>query len=58
MDIAALSSSMAMFDLGNQISTQVLAMSLDTLETTGDGVQKMMETAVSPDLGGNIDISL
>ena len=50
MDIAALSTSMA--------SIRVLSMSLDDLETAGDGLRKMMEMSVNPGLGANIDVSV
>mgnify|MGYP003209753342 FL=1 len=51
MDIAALSTSMAMTDVANQASIRVLSMSLDDLETAGDGLRKMMEMSVNPGLG-------
>jgi hypothetical protein len=58
MDIAALSTSMAMTDVANQASIRVLSMSLDDLETAGDGLRKMMEMSVTPGLGANIDVSV
>ncbi len=58
MDIPALSTSMAMSELASQASVKVLSMSLDTMETLGDGMQKMLEMSVAPHIGGNIDISL
>lgn len=58
MDIAALSMSMAAQDLGMQISTQVLDMSLNTYQDAGDSMQKMLEMAVNPSVGGNIDLSV
>ena len=58
MDIAALSTSMAMTDVANQASIRVLSMSLDDLETAGDGLCKMMEMSVTPGLGANIDVSV
>lgn len=58
MDIAALSTSMAMTDVANQASIRVLSMSLDDLETSGDGLRKMMEMSVKPGLGANIDVSV
>ena len=57
MDIAALSTSMAMTDVANQASIRVLSMSLDDLETAGDGLRKMMEMSVNPGLGANIPYS-
>ena len=58
MDIAALSTSMAMTDVANQAAIRVLSMSLDDLETAGDGLRKMMEMSVNPGLGANIDVSV
>lgn len=58
MDIAALSTSMAMTDVANKASIRVLSMSLDDLETAGDGLRKMMEMSVNPGLGANIDVSV
>ena len=58
MDIAALSTSMPMTDVANQASIRVLSMSLDDLETSGDGLRKMMEMSVNPGLGANIDVSV
>ncbi len=58
MDIALLSMSMANADLCNQIGTAVLGKSLDTMETMGDGLKKIMETSVAPNLGQNIDYSV
>ena len=58
MDIAALSTSMAMTDVANQASIRVLSMSLDDLETAGDGLRKMMEMSVNPGLRANIDVSV
>ena len=58
MDVAALSTALSNVNLANQVSVQVLSMSLDTLEAAGDGMRKMMEMSVNPSVGGNIDISL
>jgi hypothetical protein len=58
MDIAALSVSMHMADLQNDVGVAMLSKSLDTLEDTGDGMVKMMESSVTPYLGQNIDVSV
>ena len=42
----------------NDVQVAVLKKSLDTLETTGDDLTKMMEASVTPNLGQNIDISI
>ena len=56
MDIAALSTSMSQMNLTSQIGTAVLSMSMDMAETAGDGLIKVMESSVTPELGTNIDI--
>ena len=59
MQIAGLSTvTTAAAYASDEISMQVLAKSLDTMEAKGDGMQKMMEMSVAPHIGGNIDISL
>ncbi len=58
MDIPALSTSMSLTDIASQASLKVLSMSLDNLETAGDGMRKMMEMSVNPNIGANIDISI
>ena len=58
MDIAALSTSMSLATVNNDVSVAVLAKSLDTVEEMGDGLQKMMELSVNPNLGANFDVSL
>ena len=53
MDVAGLS-----MDLSStrDVQAAVLKKSLDTLESNGDGLTKMMEASVTPNLGQNIDI--
>lgn len=58
MDITALSSSMSLADVNSQVGVAVLAKSLDTIETLGDGMKKMMEMSVNPNLGANIDVQV
>lgn len=58
MDIAQLSYSLAMQNTATAYSFAVMNLSLDTVETAGDGIVKMMETSVNPNIGGNIDIKL
>lgn len=41
-----------------QVGTAVLSMNLDTLETMGDSMTKMIEQSVTPHLGQSIDIRL
>ena len=58
MDIAALSASMSLADVNSQVGIAVLAKNLDTIEELGDGMKKMMELSVNPNLGANIDVTV
>lgn len=58
MDITQVVAAIPTMNLGNQIAASVMKMSLNQMETTGEGMKKMMEMSVNPSLGGNIDISL
>lgn len=55
MDISSLSIAMSTQTVNNDIQVAVLGKNLDTLEDMGDGLQKMMESSVTPYLGQNID---
>ncbi|SDB30755.1 YjfB family protein [Eubacterium oxidoreducens] len=41
-----------------QVGTAVLAQNLDTAETIGDTMTKMMEQSVNPSVGSNFDMSV
>ena len=56
MDVANLSMNLSSSRVINDVQVAVLKKSLDTLETTGDDLTKMMEASVTPNLGQNIDI--
>ena len=58
MDIAALSMSMSQVKILTEVSTAVLAQSLDAQEQTKDAVKMMMEQSVNPHLGTNIDLTI
>ena len=58
MDISEISMSMSQTSLMNAVSTAVLGMSLDMVETSGENMVKMMELSVNPNIGSNIDVSL
>ncbi len=58
MDIPALSMAMSSAALSQQASVQVLSMNLDNMRDLGDGMRKMLEMSVSPNVGGNIDVSV
>lgn len=58
MDIAGLSTNLSTINVVNDVQVAVLRQSLDTLETSGDSLTKMMEESVNPELGQNIDIRI
>lgn len=58
MDIAGLSTNLSTINVVNNVQVAVLRQSLDTLETSGDSLTKMMEASVNPELGQNIDIRI
>lgn len=58
MDIAVLSTNLSTINVVNDVQVAVLRQSLDTLETSGDSLTKMMEASVNPELGQNIDIRI
>lgn len=58
MDIAGLSTNLSTINVVNDVQVAVLRQSLDTLETSGDRLTKMMEASVNPELGQNIDIRI
>ncbi|MDO5402094.1 MAG: YjfB family protein [Eubacteriales bacterium] len=58
MDIAGLSTALSTAQVNNDVSVAVLKKSLDTLDTTGENMIKMMEASVYPNLGQNIDYSI
>ncbi len=58
MDIAAISTAMSQMNLTSQIGTAVLSMSMDMAESAGDGLVKVLESSVTPELGANIDIRI
>ena len=58
MDIAALSITLSQMKLQTEVSTAMLAKTLDQQKTSSEGLQKIMEQAVTPHLGQSVDISL
>lgn len=58
MDIAALSTALSTTKVSNDVSVAMLKKSLDTLDTTGENMVKMMELSVNPNLGQNIDLTI
>lgn len=58
MDIASLSTALSMTQVRNDFGAIMLGKQLDTMETMGDSMVKLMEQSVNPHIGGNIDISI
>jgi len=61
MDFALLSMNLAQSQLMTNVSTAVLAKSMDMAEATGESITQLidsatMEHSVHPELGSNIDI--
>lgn len=61
MDVASIGSAITGMKINSsisQVSTAMLAKSLDTLQDSGDSMIRMMENSVTPHLGGNFDMSV
>lgn len=58
MDITQLPGYLIAQNVNTQISTAIMSKGLETMETMGEGMIKMMEQSVYPDLGQNIDVSV
>jgi hypothetical protein len=58
MDTAALSVSMSQASLGQQVSLAVTKLAMDTTTENSDGMRKMMELSVNPNVGQNFDVSI
>lgn len=57
MDIASVSTAMSMADLQTDIGIAVLSKSMDNMETMGEGMKKILESSVTPHIGGNVDVT-
>ena len=49
---------MSMAELKNDIGFAVMSNALDQFEETGEGMKKILESSVMPNLGQNIDYSV
>lgn len=58
MDIASLSTALSSIKAQNDIGTIMLSKQLDYMGEMGDSMVKALEQSVSPNLGGNIDITV
>ncbi|OMF22735.1 putative motility protein [Paenibacillus sp. FSL H8-0548] len=57
MDIAALSISLAQYNLSQAVGLSVLKIANEQSTEQAQQMAKMMELSVQPNLGGNLDIS-
>lgn len=55
MSISGMSGMLNTSKVNNDIQVAVLSKSLETYQTTGENLTKMMEASVNPNLGQNID---
>ena len=58
MNIASLSTDLAISKTMTAVSTAVMKQNMDTNETMGEEMVKMMEKSVTPHLGNNVDVKL
>jgi hypothetical protein len=58
MDISSLAMNMSQISLQQDIGVAMLSKTMDSAEIAGQGLQKIMESSVSPSLGNSIDIKL
>lgn len=56
MDIPALSSMMSMERLSTNVSFALMSKVMDTAESTSEAMLEMMDAAMVPGLGENLDI--
>jgi len=57
MDVASLSMAMSASKVNSDVGIAVLGKNLDSMKQDGNGMLKMMESSVTPNLGQNIDYS-
>ncbi len=58
MDIAAMSMSLNQINTSSEVGVAMLSKALDTQETMGAEMIKMMEQSVNPHIGANIDVTV
>lgn len=56
--ITSLASTMNQMTLQDQVGVAMLSKSMDTAESAGQGIQRMINSVPTPGLGGSIDIRL
>jgi hypothetical protein len=58
MDISALSISMSQASLGEKVGISIAKLAMDTATKDSEGLTKMMELSVNPNVGQNFDKSI
>ncbi|MGG4141830.1 YjfB family protein [Paenibacillus algorifonticola] len=58
MDIAALSTSLSQASLGTAVSVRMLDIGQDQMQVQAQGLIKMMELSVNPNVGSLLDIKV
>lgn len=58
MTLSALSIDASSIDTGSSVGLAMVKKSLESIETNGDSLTKMMEASVMPYLGQNIDYTV
>lgn len=58
LNIPEMAYAMSAAEFTNDLGAAVLSKSLDSMESMGDSMIKMMENSVTPHIGGNIDFSI
>jgi len=58
MTIGGISTNISTSNINNDVQLLMFKKELDTVQTNGDSLTKMMEASVTPNLGQNIDISV
>lgn len=56
--VKSVSSAMSAERTGSEVGMKMLAKSLDTQSVMGASMIRMMENSVTPELGGNFDVSV
>lgn len=57
-DIASMSMASATSKFQSDVSVAMLSKNLDTMQSSGAALTKMMELSVNPAVGGNFDMSV
>ena len=58
MEITGLPNMLSTSQLNTDMAVSVLSKSMDMIDVMGEGMLKIMEASVNPNLGQNIDIKL